>query len=117
MTIENLSSRDKFWFHPILPVRYGITSPQMRTVLDGIRGLMEEDRHVELESVRVRFRCFGPTSLDVEAFAYVLTRDTAQFLEIQETLLLRIMGCIESAGGQLGTFRESRTRRKIVSGE
>jgi MscS family membrane protein len=117
MTIENLSSRDKFWFHPILPVRYGITPPQMRTVLDGIRSLMQENRNVEFESVRVRFRCFGPTSLDVEAFAYVLARDSPQFLEIQETLLLGIMECIESAGGQLGTFRDSRTRRTIVSGE
>jgi MscS family membrane protein len=33
MTLENLSSRDKFWFHPILPLRYGTTSPQMRAVL------------------------------------------------------------------------------------
>jgi Mechanosensitive ion channel len=36
MTLENLSSRDKFWFHPILPLRYGTTSPQMRAVLVGM---------------------------------------------------------------------------------
>jgi MscS family membrane protein len=101
MTLENLSARDKFWFHPILPLRYGITSPQMRTVLDGIRGLLKESRHIEPESVRVCFLSFGPSSLQVEAFAYVLTRDRSEFLEIQETLLLRIMECIESTGGQL----------------
>ncbi len=101
MTLENLSARDKFWFHPILPLRYGITSPQMRAVLDGVRGLLKESRHIEPESVRVRFLSFGLSSLQVEAFAYVLTRDTSEFLEIQETLLLRIMECIDSTGGQL----------------
>jgi MscS family membrane protein len=101
MTLENLSARDKFWFHPVLPVRYGMTSPQIRTVLDGVRGLLEKSLHVEFESVRVSFLCFGPSTLDVEAFAYVLARDRSEFLGIQETLLLRIMECIESAGGQL----------------
>jgi MscS family membrane protein len=48
----------------------------------------------------VRFLRFGPTSLDVEIFAYVLARDWNQFLEIQERLLLRILQCIESSGVQ-----------------
>jgi MscS family membrane protein len=26
MTLENISSRDKFWFHPVLALRYGTTS-------------------------------------------------------------------------------------------
>jgi len=101
MTLENFSSRDKFWFHPILALRYGTTSPQMHTVLDHIRSLLEESRHVEPDSVRVRFLRFGPSSLDVEVFAYVLARDWNQFLEIQEKLLLRIMECIESTGVQI----------------
>jgi MscS family membrane protein len=33
MSLEDISSRDKFWFHPILALRYGTTSPQMSTVL------------------------------------------------------------------------------------
>ena len=101
MTLENFSSRDKFWFHPILALRYWTTSPQMCTVLDRIRSLLEESRHVEPDSARVRFLRFGPSSLDVEVFAYVLARDWNQFLEIQEKLLLCIMECIESTGVQI----------------
>jgi MscS family membrane protein len=101
MTLENVSSRDKFWFHPILPLCHGTTSPQMRAVLDGIRGMLTERGDIERESVRVRFLSFGSSSLDIEANAYVLARDRSQFLEIQETLLLRIMECIESIGCQL----------------
>jgi MscS family membrane protein len=97
MSLEDLSTRDKFWFHPILALRYGTTTPQMCTVLEGIRSLLEESRHLQPDSVRVRFLRFGPASLDIEVFAYVLARDWNQFLEIQEGLLLSILQCIESS--------------------
>jgi MscS family membrane protein len=42
MSIEAFSFRDKFWFHPILRLRYGITSLQMREVLGRIRALLED---------------------------------------------------------------------------
>ena len=100
MTLENFSSRDKFWFHPILALHCGTTSPQMYIVLDGIRSLLDESRHLQRDSVRVRFLRFGSFSLDVEVFAYVLARDWNQFLEVQEGLLLSIMQCIESRGVQ-----------------
>lgn len=100
MTLESLSSRDKFWFHPILALRYGTTSPQMCTVLETLRSLLKESRYLETASVRVRFLRFGPTSFDVEIFAYVLARDWSQFLEVQENLLLRIIDCVESSGVQ-----------------
>jgi MscS family membrane protein len=101
MTLENFSSRDKFWLHPILALGYGTASAQLYAVLDGIRGLLQGSRHVEPESVRVRFLRFGLSSLDVEVFAYVLARDWSEFLEIQEAILVGIMECIESAGVQI----------------
>ena len=100
MTLENLSLRDKFWFHPILALRYGTTSPQMYTVLDHIRGALQHSPHLEASSIFVRFLRFGASSLDVEIVAYVLARDWNQFLEIQEGLLLNVMECIESRGVQ-----------------
>jgi len=101
MTLENTSLRDKFWFHPIFALRYATTLPQLQTVLDGIRRLLEENGDIERDSVRVNLLRCGATSLDVEVFAYVITRDSKQFLDIQERLLLRIMECIESAGVQI----------------
>jgi MscS family membrane protein len=101
MSLENLSLRDKFWFHTILSLCYGTTSLQMHAVLEGFRSLLTESGHMESNPVHVRFLRFGPSSLDVEIFAHVVARDWNQFLEIQETLLLRIMECIESAGVQI----------------
>jgi MscS family membrane protein len=101
MTLENLTSRDKFWFHPILSLRHGTTSLQVQAVLDGVRNLLQVTHHVNPDSIRVRFLRFGLSSLDVEVFAYVRAGDWSQFLEIQEGLLLRIMACIETAGVQI----------------
>ena len=101
MTLENFSARDKFWLHPILGLRYDTTSQQMHALLNGIRNLLQESRHVEPGSVRVRFLRFGPSSLDVEVFAYVLAQSWSQFLEIQEELQLHMMECIESTGVQI----------------
>lgn len=100
MTLENLSSRDKFWFHPIPALSYRTNSTQLCAVLEGIRGLLEKSQHIEASSIRVRFLRFAPASLDVEIFAYVWAGDWNQFLKIQEFLLLRIMDCIESSGVQ-----------------
>jgi MscS family membrane protein len=107
MSLENLSARDKFWFHPILSLHYGTTEPQMQAVLDGIRRLLAQTPDTDPQSVRVRFLRFGPSSLDVEVFAYILARDWSHFLEIQERLLLRSMVCIESAGVQIAIPSQS----------
>jgi MscS family membrane protein len=98
LSLENLSARDKFWFHPTFGLRYGITSPQMHAVLKGIDNLLDQSPVIESGSSRVRLLRFGPSSLEVEAFAYVFARDWNHFLELQQNLLLRIMECVESAG-------------------
>ena len=101
MTIENLAARDKFWFHPILSLRHGTTASQVQAILDGVRSLLRADVRVKPDSVRVRFLRFGASSLEVEVFAYIAARDSNEFLEIQEALLLRTMVCIEAAGVQI----------------
>lgn len=107
MNLENLSSRDKFWFHQMLSLRHGTTAAQMQEVLDGIRDILRDGRRVEQKSIRVRLLRFGLTALDVEVYAYVLVPNQNEFLEIQEALLLRIMECIESAGVEIALPSQS----------
>src|SRR5262249_14109581 len=75
LSLETLSARDKFWFHPLIGLRYETTPDQMRLVLDGTRKMLARHAAVEAGSVRVRFLRMGAYSLDVELFAYVLARD------------------------------------------
>jgi MscS family membrane protein len=98
ISLETVSARDKFWFHPIIGLRYETTTAQMQAVLDGIRQLLARQVVVEGASIRVRFLRLGAFSLDVEVFAYVFARDWAHFLEIQETLLLGISEIVTASG-------------------
>jgi len=98
MSLETLSARDKFWFHPIVALRQETTRAQMQLVLDGIRQALEGQTTVERESIRVRFHRLGAFSLDVEVSAYVQAADWTHFMEIQERLLIEITGIVERAG-------------------
>jgi MscS family membrane protein len=98
MSLETVSARDKFWFHPTIGLRYETTTAQMQAVLDGIRQMLARQTVVDGQSIRVRFLRLGAFSLDVEVFAYIFARDWAHFLEIQEGLLLKITEIVATAG-------------------
>ena len=100
-TLETLSARDRFWFHPVVGVRYETTPEQLRAALDGIRRLLLDDPSVDDESVRVRFLRLGQFSLDIDVFAYVKARDWNHFLELQEQLLFGVTGAVTSAGAEI----------------
>ena len=101
MSLENFTMRDKIWFHHMLHLRYETTAEQLRYILAEIRRMLYQHPKIETPSARIRFVGFGSSSLDLEIFAYVLDTTYEVFLEIQEDLLLRVMGIIEASGGGL----------------
>jgi MscS family membrane protein len=101
VSLETLSARDKFWFHPVIGVSYETLPEQLRAVVDGIRRLLDEHPSVERNSVRVRFLRLGTFSLDIDVFAYVFASDWGHFLEIQEQLLFSVTSVVEAAGTQI----------------
>jgi MscS family membrane protein len=102
MNIENLSLRDKILFNAKLGLRYETSPDQLRYVLAQIRRLLYEHPRVETEGARVRLVSFEESTLTLEIFCYVLTRDFAEFLAIREDLLLRIMEIVKSSGSGFG---------------
>jgi MscS family membrane protein len=100
-TLETMSARDKFWFHPDVRLRYETTPAQLRRVLDGCRQLLAAHPSVLREDQRVRFHRVAPYSFDVEIFAYVGARDWNEFLQIQEELLFGVTEAVERAGTAL----------------
>jgi MscS family membrane protein len=101
VSLENLSLRDRFWFHPIVSVPYETTVSQMRLILQGVSSLLSQRPDVDKPSLHVRFLRFGTSSLDVEIFAYISASDWPDFLKIQEDLLLQIMEVVQGAGTRL----------------
>lgn len=96
--IENYSQRDRYWFHPILNLRYETSTDQMRHVLRELRDMLTRHPQVEKDSMRVRLIGLGTYSLDIEIFAYITAKDYVGFLEIQEGLLLACMEIVEASG-------------------
>jgi MscS family membrane protein len=97
-SLETISARDKYWFHPVVGLRYETTAAQLRTVVDGFRQALESHPLVEARSLRVRFVQLGAFSLDVEINAYIDARDLNHFLEVQEELLFSITEIVSDAG-------------------
>jgi len=98
MNIDNLSRRDKILFNPKLGLRSETTPDQLRFVLAELRRLLYEHPKVETDGARVRFTSIDTSSLSLDFFAYVLTTDMAEFLAIQEDLLLHILEIVDRAG-------------------
>jgi MscS family membrane protein len=101
LSLETFSARDKFWFHPIIGLRYETTPDQLRTVVNAITQLLRDHQSIESPSVRVRFVRLGASSLDVEVFAYAYARDWPQFLELQEQLLFGVTDIVSRAGTEI----------------
>jgi len=103
-SLENISLRDKFWFHPNLRLSYDTTPVQLRSVLSGLSEMLEEYPGVENNSIRVSFLSFGTTALELEVSAYLFARDWSDFLERQGELQIHIMEIVESAGTRIASF-------------
>ena len=98
LLVENLQERDRMLFSTTLRLRYETSPDQLRWVLVNIRGLLDAHPRVDPDSSRARFSGFGASSLDVELFVYVRTRDNAEFLGVREDLCLRMMDIVAAAG-------------------
>lgn len=101
INLENLSRRDKILFKTTLGLRPESKADHVRFVLAEIRKLLYSHPRVETQTVRVRLTDIAGTSLTVEVFSYILTRDFNEFAAVREDLLLRMMDVMEDSGGGL----------------
>lgn len=101
MTLENFDRRDKMLFHFMLNLRRDTKPDQVRNLLASITKILAENPKVETGPLPVRFVGVGTYSLDLEIFAYVLTRSGDEFMKIQQDLYLWILDAVEAAGTAL----------------
>ncbi len=101
INLENLSRRDKILFKTNLSLRLETKSDHTRFVLAEMRRLLYSHPKVETKTVRVRLTDTAGSSLNVEVFAYILTRDFNEFAAVREDLLLRMLDVMEDSGGGL----------------
>lgn len=101
--IENFATRRKIPVQTALGLRYGTTTEQLKSILDMTRRLLAENTGLETATARVQLISYGPNSIQLELFAYVMTRDEAEFRRVREDLLLHIGEVIENSGSGFAT--------------
>ena len=101
MPLENISRRDKIFFHQTLNLRRDTTSEKLQRVLASLREILTAHPTVETGKLPVRFIGVGAYSLDVEIVAYMTTSDNEEFLAVQQELLLQMLQAVENAGAAL----------------
>jgi len=114
--IENFATRQKILAQTSLQLRYGTTTEQLRSVLEGIRKLLMESPKIETKTARVRLINFGARAIELELYAYVLTPDFAEFLTVREELFLRIVEVIEASGTAFAMPTEFIYAEKMTDG-
>jgi MscS family membrane protein len=97
-SIENYTTRQKILLQSVVRLRYGTTCEQLETALNGMRQLLAQHPSIEQEGSRVRLTSFAAQSIEIEMFAYVMTADYLEFLEIREALLLQVARIVEASG-------------------
>jgi MscS family membrane protein len=101
INLENLSRRDKILFTTKLGLRSESKADHVRYVLAEIRRLLYSHPRVESGTVRVRLVDIAGSSLTLEVFSYVLTREFNEFAAVREDLLLRMLDIVEDSGSGL----------------
>jgi MscS family membrane protein len=98
MTIENVTRRDRIWFHPTLRVRRDTNPAKFREFIEGLAQILRGSPLVQPADIPVRFNKISDYSLDLEIFAYVATEDYNEYLLIQSTLLLKFLDAAQQHG-------------------
>lgn len=101
MQLENLSMRDRIRFNCVIGIHRASTPDQLRFLLVEFRKLLYAHPKIDQDPARVRLVGIGPSSLDIEINAYVLTSENGEFLAVREDLFLRFLDKVTEAGTTL----------------
>jgi MscS family membrane protein len=97
-TIVNFAARDRMLYNPVIGVVYSTTAEQLTLITDEIRRLLLSHPRVWQDAHRVRFKGFGASSLDIEVFAWLVTRDYNEYTALAEELNFAILRIVLEAG-------------------
>jgi MscS family membrane protein len=96
--LENFRQRDKILFRQTVRLRYDLAPDHVRYALQELRATLKQNNRVEDASSRVRLLRFVDACMEVEIYAYFLVRDYADYLALQEDLLLNVADTLERTG-------------------
>lgn len=99
--IENQSSRDKFLFQTSLLFSAELTKTTLDHLIMQMKQCLNDDPMIIQEGMRVGLIGIHTGAYTVEVYAYINTRDGGEYIACRESLLFKLIGCIEQAGVSL----------------
>jgi MscS family membrane protein len=100
MRVETISARDQIRFYCGFGVVHSAAS-QMPKLLRGIEEALEQAVPVVKGSSSVRFVGLSDSALNIEVSAMLATTDYAEFMDVRQRLLLRILAVLDELGSAL----------------
>ncbi|MGD0950380.1 MAG: mechanosensitive ion channel family protein [Candidatus Binatia bacterium] len=100
MQLENLTRRDRIWLHTSMGLHYDTTPAQLRKVLAEVEQMLHTHPKVDRQGARALFAGFGGPSLHIEIFAYILTSQFQEYVDIREDIFLRVMDIVSATGSK-----------------
>jgi MscS family membrane protein len=94
LALENLSRRDRIPVRATLTLPQGTSGERVRAVLAELHAMLVAQPKVDQSSVSARFVRMGTQALEIEIFAYVLTRQWDEFVDIREQILLHALDVV-----------------------
>ncbi|NET28540.1 mechanosensitive ion channel family protein [Okeania sp. SIO1I7] len=105
--IVNHSQRDKYSFKRTLSLSYDSAHEELGETMENLRNILAQ--HPKLSEERISLGSLSHEIIDVDIFAYILTRDVAQSLLIQEEILLKISHLLDITGAKVVALTVSNT--------
>jgi MscS family membrane protein len=98
MPLVSLAQGDQMSIQSVIGVRYETSPEQLRYLLVKFREILVNHPKIQPDSARARFVGFGASSLDIELFACVKTRNRPEFLSVREEVFLQVMDIVNQSG-------------------
>lgn len=96
--LESFQARDRMRLATTLGVTYSTTRSQMQAVLEGFERVLRAHPHIWPDAMVVKFKEFGPSSLDIEIMAWFQVPTWGDFQRCRQEVLLGFMEVVEEAG-------------------
>jgi MscS family membrane protein len=106
-TLENFRWRDKILCRQTVRLRYDLSAEHLRFVLEQLREILSQHPKVDRETARVRVLKLGEYAIEVEIYGYIVVPTYAEFLRVQEELILQVMDTLERTGATVALSSQS----------
>ena len=100
MQFQNMKARPKLLIDQIFSLRIETSVSQLRSVLEGVQRMLDQNPAIEPGTSRIRVNDFAGAAFELELWAYAKTGDWAQFTVIRQDVILKIAEIVEAAGAR-----------------